>query len=141
MQIAPMHVIPLYSLLPTEQQMRVFQAPPFNHRLVVVSTNVAETSLTIPGIRYVIDCGRAKEVRVSGSYDYHPFLMMNFSADTTKRMASKPFKSAGYRKPRPHSERGAQGEQVQDIATDFTRRLYTITISKIILNPRSYACP
>ena len=42
--------------------MRVFQAVPEGHRLVVVSTNVAETSLTIPGIRYVIDSGRAKEV-------------------------------------------------------------------------------
>ncbi|ETW81584.1 hypothetical protein HETIRDRAFT_318995, partial [Heterobasidion irregulare TC 32-1] len=59
----PMHIIPLYSLLPTDKQMRVFQPPPPGHRLVVVSTNVAETSLTIPGIRYVIDCGRAKERR------------------------------------------------------------------------------
>jgi ATP-dependent RNA helicase DHX37/DHR1 len=41
--------------------MRVFDAPPAGYRLVVVSTNVAETSLTIPNIRYVIDCGRAKE--------------------------------------------------------------------------------
>ncbi|KAL5524621.1 ECM16 [Sanghuangporus sanghuang] len=57
----PMHVLPLYSILPTEQQMRVFQAPPEGSRLVVIATNVAETSLTIPGIRYVIDCGRAKK--------------------------------------------------------------------------------
>ena len=57
-----MHVLPLYSILPTEQQMKVFQPPPEGHRLVVVATNVAETSLTIPGIRYVVDCGRAKEV-------------------------------------------------------------------------------
>ncbi|KAG0703797.1 P-loop containing nucleoside triphosphate hydrolase protein [Suillus ampliporus] len=57
----PMHVVPLYSLLPSEKQMRVFDSPPAGHRLVVVSTNVAETSLTIPNIRYVIDCGRAKE--------------------------------------------------------------------------------
>ncbi|KAL5482731.1 ECM16 [Sanghuangporus weigelae] len=57
----PMHILPLYSILPTEQQMRVFQAPPEGSRLVVIATNVAETSLTIPGIRYVIDCGRAKE--------------------------------------------------------------------------------
>ena len=42
--------------------MKVFEPPPPGSRLVVVSTNVAETSLTIPGIRYVIDCGRAKEV-------------------------------------------------------------------------------
>ena len=57
-----MHIIPLYSLLPTEKQMKVFEPPPTGTRLVVVATNVAETSLTIPGIRYVIDCGRAKEV-------------------------------------------------------------------------------
>lgn len=57
----PMHVVPLYSLLPSEKQMRVFDTPPTGYRLVVVSTNVAETSLTIPNIRYVIDSGRAKE--------------------------------------------------------------------------------
>ncbi|KAG6868632.1 hypothetical protein C0993_000222 [Termitomyces sp. T159_Od127] len=59
----PMHVVPLYSLLPSEKQMRVFNPPPPGSRLVVVSTNVAETSLTIPNIRYVVDCGRAKERR------------------------------------------------------------------------------
>lgn len=59
----PMHIVPLYSLLPSEKQMRVFEPPPPGCRLVVVSTNVAETSLTIPGIRYVVDCGRAKERR------------------------------------------------------------------------------
>ncbi|KZV70183.1 P-loop containing nucleoside triphosphate hydrolase protein [Peniophora sp. CONT] len=57
----PMHIVPLYSLLPSEKQMKVFEPPPEGHRLVVVSTNVAETSLTIPNIRYVVDCGRAKE--------------------------------------------------------------------------------
>ena len=61
---APMHVVPLYSLLPSEKQLLVFQSPPAGSRLVVVSTNIAETSLTIPGIRYVVDCGRAKEVSV-----------------------------------------------------------------------------
>lgn len=57
-----MHVLPLYSLLPAAKQMQVFEPPPEDSRLVVVATNVAETSLTIPGIRYVVDCGRAKEV-------------------------------------------------------------------------------
>lgn len=57
----PLYVLPLYSLLPTNQQMKVFQAPPPGSRICIVATNVAETSLTIPGIRYVVDCGRAKE--------------------------------------------------------------------------------
>ncbi|KAF2137313.1 uncharacterized protein K452DRAFT_278730 [Aplosporella prunicola CBS 121167] len=55
------HVLPLYSQLPTKQQMRIFESPPEGSRLIVLATNVAETSLTIPGIRYVFDCGRSKE--------------------------------------------------------------------------------
>lgn len=58
-----MHILPLYSLLPTREQMRVFEPPPEGSRQIVLATNVAETSLTIPGTRYVFDCGRAKERR------------------------------------------------------------------------------
>lgn len=55
------HVLPLYSQLPTKEQLKIFDAVPQNSRLIVLATNVAETSLTIPGIRYVFDCGRSKE--------------------------------------------------------------------------------
>jgi len=71
---APMHIVPLYSLLPSDKQMRVFAPPPPDSRLVVVSTNVAETSLTIPGVRYVVDCGRAKEVRGNSQINFYSFL-------------------------------------------------------------------
>ncbi|KAJ3185761.1 ATP-dependent RNA helicase dhx37 [Gaertneriomyces sp. JEL0708] len=57
----PLHILPLYSLLPTAAQMRVFADPPPGTRLVVVATNVAETSLTIPGIKYVVDSGKVKQ--------------------------------------------------------------------------------
>ncbi|KAI1138726.1 P-loop containing nucleoside triphosphate hydrolase protein [Hypoxylon sp. FL0543] len=56
-----MHILPLYSLLPTKEQMRVFDDPPEGSRAIILATNVAETSLTIPGIRYVFDSGRSKE--------------------------------------------------------------------------------
>ncbi len=56
-----MHVLPLYSLLPTREQLKVFEPAPDGTRLIILATNVAETSLTIPGIRYVFDCGRSKE--------------------------------------------------------------------------------
>ena len=55
------HVLPLYSQLPTKEQLKIFETPPEGSRLIVLATNVAETSLTIPGIKYVFDCGRAKE--------------------------------------------------------------------------------
>lgn len=43
------HVLPLYANLPRSAQGRVFEPPPDGSRLIVVATNVAETSLTIPG--------------------------------------------------------------------------------------------
>ncbi|KDO76640.1 hypothetical protein CISIN_1g038192mg, partial [Citrus sinensis] len=53
-------VLPLYAMLPAAAQLRVFEDVKEGERLVVVSTNVAETSLTIPGIKYVVDTGREK---------------------------------------------------------------------------------
>lgn len=58
---SPIHVLPLFSQLATKEQLKVFDPPPEGSRLIVLSTNVAETSLTIPGIRYVFDTGRSKE--------------------------------------------------------------------------------
>ncbi|KAK2965212.1 hypothetical protein RJ640_019967, partial [Escallonia rubra] len=55
-----MHVLPLYAMLPASAQLRIFEEVKENERLVVVATNVAETSLTIPGIKYVVDTGREK---------------------------------------------------------------------------------
>ncbi|MDV2079773.1 ATP-dependent RNA helicase HrpA [Marinobacter xestospongiae] len=56
-------VLPLYSRLSNQEQNRVFQA--HRGRRIVLSTNVAETSLTVPGIRYVIDTGVARISRYS----------------------------------------------------------------------------
>ena len=54
-------IIPLFGLLSAADQQRVFA--PCAHRKIVVATNIAETSLTIPGIRYVIDSGLARMSR------------------------------------------------------------------------------
>lgn len=54
------HVIPLYGRLPKEEQERVFDSAPFGKKKVVISTNIAETSVTINGITTVIDSGLAK---------------------------------------------------------------------------------
>jgi len=53
-------ICPLYATLPSLQQLDAFSNPPPGTRKVVLSTNIAETSVTIDGIRYVIDCGRVK---------------------------------------------------------------------------------
>lgn len=50
------HVLPLYANLPRSAQARVFETPPAGSRLIVVATNVAETSLTIPGQPQSTEC-------------------------------------------------------------------------------------
>lgn len=73
----PLYVLPLYSLLPSSQQAKVslarahsslhgatqvFEPPPEGSRFCVIATNVAETSLTIPGVKYVVDTGKVGEM-------------------------------------------------------------------------------
>eukprot|EP00897_Mesotaenium_endlicherianum_P007228 jgi/Mesen1/6533/ME000333S05841 len=53
-------VAPIYAALPSEQQLRVFKPAPPGSRKVILATNIAETSVTIPGIRYVVDPGLVK---------------------------------------------------------------------------------
>ena len=54
------HIIPLYGRLAKEEQERVFDSAPLGKKKVIISTNIAETSVTIPGITVVIDSGLAK---------------------------------------------------------------------------------
>ncbi|RCI07250.1 ATP-dependent RNA helicase dhx8 [Rhizopus stolonifer] len=54
-------IYPLHASLETLDQKAVFQLPKNQHRKIVFATNVAQTSVTIPGIKYVVDCGFAKE--------------------------------------------------------------------------------
>ncbi len=63
MNLRETEVVPLYARLSAAEQHRVFQ--PHTGRRIVLATNVAETSLTVPGIRYVIDPGTARISRYS----------------------------------------------------------------------------
>jgi len=56
-------IVPLYARLSAAEQQKVFE--PHRGRRIVLATNVAETSLTVPGIRYVVDPGTARVLRYS----------------------------------------------------------------------------
>ncbi|SCV06194.1 LANO_0H24168g1_1 [Lachancea nothofagi CBS 11611] len=58
-ELNDIEILPIYSALPADVQGKIFNCTP-NKRKVVVATNIAETSLTVDGVKYVIDCGYSK---------------------------------------------------------------------------------
>ncbi|XP_012288521.1 probable ATP-dependent RNA helicase kurz [Orussus abietinus] len=88
----PLWVLPLYSLLPSYKQAKVFEEPPEGCRLCVVSTNVAETSLTIPNVKYVVDSGRCKTRiydKVTGVSTFHVCYTSKAAADQRSGRAGR----------------------------------------------------
>ncbi len=80
-------VLPLYARLSSKDQQRVFQ--PHDERHIVLATNVAETSLTVPGIRYVIDSGRAKVSRYSARAKIQRLPVERVSQASAKQRAGR----------------------------------------------------
>ena len=72
-QSQALHCLPLYAMLPHSQQVSIFKEPPLGSRLCVVATNVAETSLTIPNIKYVVDSGKVCHI-----FDCFQLLLINW---------------------------------------------------------------
>ena len=60
-EVPQLIILPVYSALPSEMQTRIFDPAPPGSRKVVIATNIAETSLTIDGIYYVVDPGFVKQ--------------------------------------------------------------------------------
>lgn len=87
-------ILPLYSSLPIEEQNKIFDFHknynPEETRLIVISTNVAETSVTIPNIKYVIDAGREKSRVFNLSYSsYETNFISQASANQRKGRAGR----------------------------------------------------
>ncbi|KAG0142686.1 hypothetical protein CROQUDRAFT_673415 [Cronartium quercuum f. sp. fusiforme G11] len=87
-----MKICPLYAKLPPAQQQHVFAKAPPHTRKFVLATNVAETSITIPGVAYVIDCGIVKVKRfhsMSGVEELRPEPISQSSANQRSGRAGR----------------------------------------------------
>ncbi|XP_076319099.1 putative ATP-dependent RNA helicase DHX34 [Tachypleus tridentatus] len=61
-------ILPLHSTLSLAEQDKVFDYPPEGVRKCIISTNIAETSVTIDGVRFVVDSGKVKEMSYDATY-------------------------------------------------------------------------
>ncbi|KAI9912786.1 hypothetical protein PsorP6_005276 [Peronosclerospora sorghi] len=71
----PYEVVLLHSRLSAEEQRRAFRPPPRGKRKLVLSTNIAETSLTIADVVFVVDCGKSKQTHVLAATASSSFVM------------------------------------------------------------------
>jgi len=128
----PMLVLPLYSHLATNKQKLVFNPVPEGTRLCVVATNVAETSLTIPGIKYVVDTGKVKRKiydKMTGISSFEVTWISKASADQRAGRAGRT--SAG------HTYRLYSSALFQDL-TDFDQpEIQTRPLADLVLQMKA----
>nr|XP_018630718.1 probable pre-mRNA-splicing factor ATP-dependent RNA helicase DEAH4 isoform X3 [Nicotiana tomentosiformis] len=82
-------ILPLHGSLPPEMQVRVFSPPPPNCRRFIVSTNIAETSLTVDGVVYVIDSGYVKQRQYNPSTGMYSLEVVQISKVQAKQRAGR----------------------------------------------------
>lgn len=81
--------VPIYAGLPAEKQMKVFAPTNSKIRKVVIATNIAETSVTIDGVVYVIDCGFVKIKTYSGKTGIEALVVVPVSQASANQRAGR----------------------------------------------------
>ena len=81
--------LPLFAALPVEAQQQVFDRAPPRTRKVIIATNIAETSITVPGVRHVIDCGTAKVKQFRSSLGLDALLVKGISKSAATQRAGR----------------------------------------------------
>ena len=84
-----MLILPLYAALPSDLQQRVFQPTPNFTRKIILATNIAETSITVPGIRHVIDTGKAKQRLFRPALNLDSLLTMPISRSSANQRSGR----------------------------------------------------
>lgn len=116
-------MLPLHAGLSTADQLAIFHPSPPGSRKVVVATNIAEASVTIDGVKWVVDCG---------------FVKVRTSDRNWPRLTKEAYRfvhsiqKLHYRRYLPHRSHGprlskgpdARGERLREHATDSTRRAH-----------------
>jgi len=88
-KIAELIVLPIYSTLPSDLQIRIFEPTPPQARKVVLATNIAETSLTIDGIVYVVDAGLCKQTSYSAKAGLESLIVVPISRASARQRAGR----------------------------------------------------
>ncbi|CAI6504579.1 AIS_HP2_G0018020.mRNA.1.CDS.1 [Saccharomyces cerevisiae] len=132
----PVAVYPLYGSLPPHQQQRIFEPAPESHngrpgRKIVISTNIAETSLTIDGIVYVVDPGFSKQKVYNPRIRVESLLVSPISKASAQQRAGR----AGRTRPgkcfRLYTEEAFQKELIEQSYPEILRSNLSSTVLEL----------
>jgi len=124
-------ILPIYSALPSEVQSRVFEPTPPGARKVVIATNVAETSLTIPGIYYVIDPGFSKQNAFDPRLGMDSLVVMPISQAQARQRAGRAGRTGPGKCYRLYTEAAYRNEMLPNSIPDIQRSNLASTILQL----------
>jgi ATP-dependent helicase HrpB len=124
----PISVVPLYGDLPEHLQQQALSQSASGRRKIIVATNIAQTSLTIPGVRHVIDSGLARVNRYDSSRGLNTLYTETISADAAQQRAGR----AGREAPGICIRLWSLTQQ-QSLASCTTPEILRIDLSEVLL--------
>ncbi|KAJ9604356.1 DEAH-box ATP-dependent RNA helicase prp22 [Cladophialophora chaetospira] len=121
-------ILPVYSALPSEMQTRIFEPAPPGGRKVVIATNIAETSITIDGIYYVIDPGFVKQNAYDPKLGMDSLVVTPISQAQAKQRAGRAGRTGPGKTFRLYTEAAYQSEMLPTSIPEIQRQNLSNTI-------------
>ncbi|OQU97575.1 Helicase associated domain-containing protein [Cladophialophora immunda] len=121
-------ILPVYSALPSEMQSRIFEPAPPGGRKVVIATNIAETSITIDGIYYVIDPGFVKQNAYDPKLGMDSLVVTPISQAQAKQRAGRAGRTGPGKCFRLYTEAAYQSEMLPTSIPEIQRQNLSNTI-------------
>lgn len=121
-------ILPVYSALPSEQQSRIFEPPPPGSRKVIIATNIAETSITLDGIVYVVDPGFVKQNAYDPKLGMDSLVVTPISQAQAKQRAGRAGRTGPGRAYRLYTEAAFQSEMLPTSIPEIQRQNLSYTI-------------
>ena len=135
--MGPLSVIPLYSSLPPKQQQKIFEDPPLPNkkgkvgRKCVVATNIAETSLTINGVVFVIDPGFSKQKVFNPRMRVESLLVCPISKASAKQRAGRAGRTQPGKCYRLYTEQTFKEELIENTYPEILRSNLSATVLQL----------
>ncbi|XP_016889659.1 ATP-dependent RNA helicase DHX8-like isoform X2 [Cynoglossus semilaevis] len=121
-------ILPVYSALPSEMQTRIFNPAPPGSRKVIIATNIAETSLTIDGIFYVVDPGFVKQVVYNSKTGIDQLLVTPISQAQAKQRSGRAGRTGPGKCYRLYTERAHRDEMLVSNVPEIQRTNLASTV-------------